>query len=321
MRFNLLCGLFLLLGTTAFGQTKLDKIRDFLEKSGAAAIWETTIQNSVNEQFAQYGEELGSEIKDSTLKWASSAYPVIIDSIVLLYDKYYTEQDIDELLTFYDSRVGKKAVELTPKITEESMKIGSRWGRQNQAALEAMVLPIIQKEKAKFTFEGLYDSTEQFQRLTPYRLSTPASATTSSKSPNHPYTLHYDPNQWSISDCQNINAVGEICLISNDGKSYAILIAEKEDYTLKQLKAVALSNFYQETRNVDVKPYGLLNVNEVELLRMQFNIELDGYDLHYINSYFAHQGMILQLITFCLEDEFMDIQQAMEDLNNGISFE
>ena len=36
-----------------------------------------------------------------------------------LYDKYFTEQEIDEILNFYKTPAGKKVIEETPKITKE----------------------------------------------------------------------------------------------------------------------------------------------------------------------------------------------------------
>jgi hypothetical protein len=47
-----------------------------------------------------------------------------------IYDKYYTEADIDQLITFYNSPIGKKSVELMPVIMQESMSVGQEWGKK-----------------------------------------------------------------------------------------------------------------------------------------------------------------------------------------------
>jgi hypothetical protein len=49
---------------------------------------------------------------------------------VPIYDKYYTETDIDQLIEFYKSPVGKKMIEVQPQLTQESMLAGQTWGRQ-----------------------------------------------------------------------------------------------------------------------------------------------------------------------------------------------
>jgi hypothetical protein len=36
-----------------------------------------------------------------------------------LYDKYYTQQDIDAMIVFYKSPAGRKYVHMTPEITKE----------------------------------------------------------------------------------------------------------------------------------------------------------------------------------------------------------
>ncbi len=50
--------------------------------------------------------------------------------IIPIYDKYFTDDDIHQLLAFYSTPVGKKLVENLPVITQESMNIGMQWGKQ-----------------------------------------------------------------------------------------------------------------------------------------------------------------------------------------------
>jgi hypothetical protein len=45
----------------------------------------------------------------------------IIERIIPVYAKYYTEGEIKELLTFYKSEIGRKSLETNPKIIEDTM--------------------------------------------------------------------------------------------------------------------------------------------------------------------------------------------------------
>jgi uncharacterized protein len=53
----------------------------------------------------------------------------LIELIVPVYDRNLSEGDIKELIRFYESPTGKKFVSVLPKITQESMAVGEKWGR------------------------------------------------------------------------------------------------------------------------------------------------------------------------------------------------
>jgi uncharacterized protein len=53
----------------------------------------------------------------------------LIDLIVPVYDRNLNHDDIKELIRFYESPTGKKFVSVLPKITQESMGVGEKWGR------------------------------------------------------------------------------------------------------------------------------------------------------------------------------------------------
>lgn len=54
----------------------------------------------------------------------------LIDMIVPVYDRNLTHDDVKELIRFYESPTGKKFVSVLPKITQESMVVGEKWGRE-----------------------------------------------------------------------------------------------------------------------------------------------------------------------------------------------
>ena len=52
----------------------------------------------------------------------------LVEMVIPIYQKYLTEKDISELNKFYSSPVGKKLIRYQPKIMQESMTAGQRWG-------------------------------------------------------------------------------------------------------------------------------------------------------------------------------------------------
>ena len=66
--------------------------------------------------------------------WAKFREKVNMDDLLFacvpVYAKYYTRDEIRQLITFYESPLGKRLVEVTPKLTQETMAIGQRWGEQ-----------------------------------------------------------------------------------------------------------------------------------------------------------------------------------------------
>jgi hypothetical protein len=70
-----------------------------------------------------------------------------IEMAVLIYDKYFTHDDIKGLLSFYQTELGKKTIKVLPQIVQQSLKAGQLWGQT--------LGPIIQERvKKRFVEEG-----------------------------------------------------------------------------------------------------------------------------------------------------------------------
>ncbi len=69
----------------------------------------------------------------------------LITLLIPVYDKYYTLDDINGLLAFYQTPLGQKVVATLPQISRESMIIGQAWGRKQA---QAVIQELQQEEKA-----------------------------------------------------------------------------------------------------------------------------------------------------------------------------
>lgn len=117
------------LAISAFAQTssKDEKIRQMLDLTGSGKLGVQIAQNvisSFKEKYTNvdllFWNELEKEIKPEDL----------IKTVIPVYAKYYTEDDIDQIIIFYNSPVGKKMIENTPLILQESMVTGKNWSQQ-----------------------------------------------------------------------------------------------------------------------------------------------------------------------------------------------
>lgn len=80
----------------------------------------------------EFWDEFRKEVKGDDL----------IDMIVPIYDKYYSAQDIKDLITFYNSPLGQKVSKSLPAISQESMAAGQAWGQK-------LGEKVVEKMKAK----------------------------------------------------------------------------------------------------------------------------------------------------------------------------
>ena len=54
----------------------------------------------------------------------------IENMIIPVYDKHFTEKEIDDFITFYKTDSGKKLIEKMPFVFQESQSAGQEWGRK-----------------------------------------------------------------------------------------------------------------------------------------------------------------------------------------------
>ena len=50
-----------------------------------------------------------------------------LEMVVPVYDKHFSEAEIQELIAFYRTPIGKKAIDTMPKITNEIAPLSQQW--------------------------------------------------------------------------------------------------------------------------------------------------------------------------------------------------
>ena len=129
MRTSILSFFLLFLCAYSFGQqkSKSEKIHQLLEVTGSGKLGVQVARNLLS----QYEKTFTSVDKQFWIKFSKELNPEeLISLIIPIYDKYFSEEEIDQLLAFYNTPLGIKLIKATPKIMEESMQIGSTWGKK-----------------------------------------------------------------------------------------------------------------------------------------------------------------------------------------------
>ena len=128
---HLITVLFICLSIGGFAQTdaKTEKIKKLL----ATMEVEKMAEQGFNSIMAIYKQQ----VQDSTArllfeevsKEMHSSVSEIVALIIPIYTKYFTEADIDGLIAFYNTPVGKKFIQNQANITAESTLAGQQWGQ------------------------------------------------------------------------------------------------------------------------------------------------------------------------------------------------
>jgi hypothetical protein len=84
------------------------------------------VMGQLRQVFSQQNPNIPAAFWDNFM---SKAKPEdMTDMIVPIYDKHLSHDDIKELCKFYETPVAKKFVAQMPKIMQESMAVGQKWG-------------------------------------------------------------------------------------------------------------------------------------------------------------------------------------------------
>ncbi len=125
--------LFLLLLFTGFfvssysqANTKADYIRIILESTGVVKQSMTVMKNSLDTYLNS-----GSKMQQSVCVDISKELNInsLIEIMIPIYDKYYSEKEIKKLAEYYLSPTAKKKMYVSPKLTAESIIAGQEWAK------------------------------------------------------------------------------------------------------------------------------------------------------------------------------------------------
>ncbi|MCI4670741.1 MAG: DUF2059 domain-containing protein [Bacteroidia bacterium] len=104
------------------------KLSKMMKAQGVEETFNTTVKALI-QQFKMINTEVPGEVWDELqVEFEKASIDELISMLVPVYQKHLTEADLDQIIKFYDSPVGKKMAKATPDIQKESMAVGQQWG-------------------------------------------------------------------------------------------------------------------------------------------------------------------------------------------------
>lgn len=119
---------------------KKAKIEEFLLVTGSKEMGMQAMEDIIAMYRDGYST-VPEKFWNSFLQEAKSSDD-FIEMLIPIYDKYYTEEDLEQLIAFYKSPIGKKMVAQQSDLMKESMQVGQVWG----ANLAAKILEKMKEE-------------------------------------------------------------------------------------------------------------------------------------------------------------------------------
>ena len=97
---------------------------DFIKLTGTAEAFDDAI--------SQIGMMVPESKKESYLIEAEATLSGLYDKLAEVYMKEFTENEIKELVDFYETDLGKKLASKQMSLTQQGMMIGQGWGMEVQ---------------------------------------------------------------------------------------------------------------------------------------------------------------------------------------------
>ena len=106
--------------------SKEAKIRELLELTGEAKLGAQV----VTEMFGSFRKSLPDVPAEFWDEFQKDIHPEDLEELIVpIYGKHFQESEIQGLLDFYRTPLGKKVIQELPAITSESFSAGQQWGR------------------------------------------------------------------------------------------------------------------------------------------------------------------------------------------------
>lgn len=70
----------------------------------------------------------------------------MVERVTPIYAKHFTHPEIKELLAFYQTSIGQKAIDVLPRVVAESMVAGQAWGESLAPEINRRVAATLKRE-------------------------------------------------------------------------------------------------------------------------------------------------------------------------------
>jgi hypothetical protein len=114
----------------------LTAAKELIEIKGAEKFFQPITRGVIEQTknlFLQTNPTLAkdlNEVSASLMVELAPRHSEVVDEIVRYYAMQFTEQELKDLTAFYKSPLGKKALEIEPRIMDQTMNFAQEWSRR-----------------------------------------------------------------------------------------------------------------------------------------------------------------------------------------------
>lgn len=108
-------------------EEKINNIKELMAITGEEKLSQqirTQLINGMRSQVPQVPQEFWNTLAEEM----DSDSDKMKNQIIAIYSKYFTNEDIKELIAFYKTPLGRKVTNVLPQVTRESGEVGQRYG-------------------------------------------------------------------------------------------------------------------------------------------------------------------------------------------------
>lgn len=132
---------------------KQAQIRELLRNSGGLTIADEMMRVVSSQTIELLSRQSGERPPPGTVEAIQNAvskvmrrnFGTFLDSMITVYDKAYTDQEVKDLLAFYKSPVGRKSVAILPQMLQASQVLAQRWVKKIEPELTSEIKAAVDK--------------------------------------------------------------------------------------------------------------------------------------------------------------------------------
>lgn len=103
-----------------------EHVKTLLELTGSGKLG-MQVMNNMMGTLKKSMPDVPTKFWDEFMKGVNPE--TLVELVIPIYQKHYSDEEILQLMDFYKTPLGKKVLEKTPLISQESYAVGSEWGK------------------------------------------------------------------------------------------------------------------------------------------------------------------------------------------------
>jgi hypothetical protein len=136
---SLTCAAFSFAEVSVTDRASAESVKELMDKTGTG---EMAVQ-AMNQMLPVIKQMLPEASDEFWVEFMKEVNPEdLVTMIIPIYQKHFSQEDIDAVNVFYDTKAGKNFISSQPLIMQESMMVGQTWS-------QAIVQKVIAKAQAE----------------------------------------------------------------------------------------------------------------------------------------------------------------------------